>query len=273
MKTQHHTTAPAVVTITSPEKRPSGGTGTLAKAGLLEAALASSPILIWAADREGTLLMVQGGGTLLAGLSPETVQGRPVADVFRDVPELLDQFQQAAAGEAAVGTVVFHDEIVARPERSPHRRKHRRRVSEEPSRDADDCSRFLMDCWAAPLHGPDGQLSGAVGVAADVTARDLVRRQLLAELRASGKLLQSYEQDRRLMAHEVHDGLIQEATAAQMRLQALLASDRVAPGLVRQELEVVLGLVRDTVSEARQFIMGIRPPVLEERGLEEALAN
>jgi signal transduction histidine kinase len=214
--------------------------GTFANKRLLKAALASAPILVWAADRDGTLLAVEGGGTLLAGFSPETAQGRPCAEIFRDVPELLDQFHQAVAGEPATGTAVLHDG-------------------------------FLMDCWAAPLQGPDGTVAGAVGVAVDVTTRDLAQRRLLAELRRSGNLLQSYEQDRRLMAHELHDGLVQEATAAQMRLEALLASDRVAPGLAAQELEVVLGLIRDTVQEARQFIQGIRPPVLEERGLAEAV--
>jgi signal transduction histidine kinase len=93
----------------------------------------------------------------------------------------------------------------------------------------------------------------------------------MAELRTLANLVQSYEQDRRLVAYELHDGLIQEATAAQMRLEALLASEQVTAGPLRQELEVVLGLLRNTIQEARQLIMGIRPPVLEERGLAEAL--
>jgi signal transduction histidine kinase len=59
--------------------------------------------------------------------------------------------------------------------------------------------------------------------------------------------------------------------ASQMRLQALLLSDQVPSGPVRQELEVVLGLVRSTVDEARQFIAGLRPPGLEEHGLVEAV--
>jgi two-component system sensor histidine kinase DegS len=85
------------------------------------------------------------------------------------------------------------------------------------------------------------------------------------------ELLHAYEQDRRLVAYELHDGLVQIATAAQMRLEALLASGQVTSGPVRQELELVLGLVRNAVQEARQFIVGLRPPVLEERGLLEAM--
>jgi signal transduction histidine kinase len=85
------------------------------------------------------------------------------------------------------------------------------------------------------------------------------------------ELLQAYEQDRRLAAYELHDGLVQVATAAQMRLEALLASGQMTSGPVKQELELVLGLVRNAAQEARQFIMGLRPPVLEEHGLLEAI--
>jgi signal transduction histidine kinase len=114
-------------------------------------------------------------------------------------------------------------------------------------------------------------VAAVVGVAVDASARHAAQRQLLAEWRKSEEHLQSRERDRRLIACEIHDGLIQEAAAAQMRLQALLLADQVPAGPVRQELEVVLGLVRSTVDEARRFIAGLRPPGLEEHGLVEAV--
>jgi len=206
----------------------------------LETGLAVAPILIWAADQTGTLWMIEGKGAVMAGLPQEAVLGRRIEEVFHDVPEILHQFHRALAGEVVGGP-------------------------------AEIDTGFVADCWAAPLRTPDDGVAGVVGVAVDVTARHMAERRLLAEWRRAEGLLRSHEEDRRLIAYEVHDGLVQEATAAQMRLEALLASGQVPSGPWRQELELVLGLVRNTVSEARQFIMGLRPPVLEERGLVEAL--
>jgi PAS domain S-box-containing protein len=206
----------------------------------LETGLAVAPILVWAADQTGTLWMIEGKGAAVAGLPSEAVLGRRIDEVFHDVPEILSQFHRALAGEVASGT-------------------------------AEIDRGFVVDCWAAPLRASDSEIAGVVGVAVDVTARHRAERRLLAEWRRAEGLLRSHEEDRRLIVYEIHDGLVQEATAAQMRLEALLLSGQVPPGPWRQELELVLGLVRNTVSEARQFIMGLRPPVLEERGLVEAL--
>jgi PAS domain S-box-containing protein len=207
---------------------------------LLNAALAGAPVLVWAADRDGILLLAEGGGSLLAGISSETAEGRAIGEVFHEIPALPGHFRQALDGEPSAGMAEVGSDLV-------------------------------MDCWTSPLRGPAGEVAAVVGVAVDASARHAAQRQLLAEWRKTEELLQSRDQQRRLIAYEIHDGLIQEAMAAQMRLQALLLSDQVPSGPVRQELEVVLGLVRSTVDEARQFIAGLRPPGLEEHGLVEAV--
>jgi signal transduction histidine kinase len=197
-------------------------------------------VLVWAADRHGTLLLVEGGGCLLAGISPETALRQAIGDVFRDTPALLDQFRQTLGGQPATGTAEVGADSV-------------------------------MDCWTSPLRGSAGEVVAVVGVAADASARHVAHRHLLAQWRKTEELLQAREQDRRLIANEIHDGLIQEAAAAQMRLEALLLSGQLASGPVREELESVLGLVRNTVDEARRFVKGLRPPGLEEQGLVEAV--
>lgn len=85
------------------------------------------------------------------------------------------------------------------------------------------------------------------------------------------ELFRWLEQDRRLLAYEIHDGPIQQITAAQMRLDGLLQSECVSAERARSELEIVLKLVREAVGELRHVINGLRPPILEELGVVAAI--
>jgi signal transduction histidine kinase len=95
------------------------------------------------------------------------------------------------------------------------------------------------------------------------------RERMLQEL--VGKLLRTQEEERRYVAYEVHDGLAQVASAAHQHLQAF--SRRHSPTTERgqRELERVLNLVRQTVSEARKVIANLRPTALDDLGLAAAI--
>jgi signal transduction histidine kinase len=87
-----------------------------------------------------------------------------------------------------------------------------------------------------------------------------------------GKLLRTQEEERRMVAYEVHDGLAQVATAAHQHLQAF--AERYAPDAEkgRRELERILRLVRSTVSDARRIIADLRPTTLDDLGLGATLS-
>jgi signal transduction histidine kinase len=81
-----------------------------------------------------------------------------------------------------------------------------------------------------------------------------------------------HERDRQLMAYEIHDGLVQDITAAQMLLNYLLKNGNLPDGEVRRQVQEVSRLVQKAVEEARQLIGGLRPPILEERGMVSAIS-
>ncbi len=56
-----------------------------------------------------------------------------------------------------------------------------------------------------------------------------------------------------------------------MHLHALVVSGRVPVGPLREQLEWVERLLSKAVGEARQFIRGLRPPLLDELGIAGAL--
>ena len=119
---------------------------------------------------------------------------------------------------------------------------------------------------APPAYGVEGY-----GVSVDVTKRQRVEEELLAQLRLTEALLRSHERDRRLIAYEIHDGLVQDATGAQMHLEAIVETERVPAGPARDEIELALELVRRAVSEGRRLISGLRPPILDECGVVGAI--
>lgn len=86
-----------------------------------------------------------------------------------------------------------------------------------------------------------------------------------------GKLITAQEEERRRVAYEVHDSLIQMAIATQRYIQTF--ADTHPPGSrVRSgELDRPLELVRQTVQEARRVVKDLRPTTLDDFGLASAL--
>jgi signal transduction histidine kinase len=98
------------------------------------------------------------------------------------------------------------------------------------------------------------------------TMNELRREQVLLR-----QVLDLHEGDRRVLAYEVHDGLVQYVTGALMRLEAFREGHQTGRNNAWDEFDASLGLLRETVAEARRLISGLRPPILDEAGIADAL--
>jgi two-component system sensor histidine kinase DegS len=79
------------------------------------------------------------------------------------------------------------------------------------------------------------------------------------------------EDERRRLARDLHDGPAQTLAAALFGVDlAVSALDR-APAAAREELLAARALVRDALDDVRALMTGLRPRLLEERGLVVAL--
>ncbi|MEW6277230.1 MAG: PAS domain S-box protein [Candidatus Eremiobacterota bacterium] len=78
------------------------------------------------------------------------------------------------------------------------------------------------------------------------------------------RLVVTQEEERRSVARDLHDGLLQAVIAAEMELQGL--SRRVGG-----ELDGVRTILRQSVEEGRRLIHNLRPATLEQFGLPETL--
>jgi PAS domain S-box-containing protein len=114
---------------------------------------------------------------------------------------------------------------------------------------------------------------------ANQAASALENARLYAELaerenqlrRLVGKLITAQEEERRRVAHDVHDGLAQTAAAAHQHLQVFARHNPPGSARGQEELDETLELVREVVGEAREVIHDLRPTVLDDFGLAAAV--
>ncbi|WP_026870095.1 sensor histidine kinase [Inquilinus limosus] len=93
------------------------------------------------------------------------------------------------------------------------------------------------------------------------------RAELAALVR---RLIEAQEQERRRVAHDLHDGSAQTLAALGYRLQTVTAG-LPEDAALRQELEEIADLARRSVAEIRAAIADLRPPELDGLGLTAAL--
>jgi PAS domain S-box-containing protein len=105
----------------------------------------------------------------------------------------------------------------------------------------------------------------------EILEREAAEAALRTEQVLLRRLLYRQEAERKLIAYEIHDGPVQYVTAALMHLesarQTLTAS---SPGQ-NEEFSTALGLLRNTIAEARRMINGLQPIVLDQSGLVPAI--
>ena len=187
---------------------------------------------------------------------------------------------------------------------------HRRALSGESTSYEQDWGGRTFTTRVEPLRDEHEKIIGAIGLAQDITERRQAELQLqkakdeleqkvalrtaevsranedlrseiakhertMEELRREEVLLRQvldlHEGDRRVLAYEIHDGLVQYVTGALMRLEAFREGHGTGRENAWNEFDASLGLLRETVAEARRLISGLRPPILDEAGIADAI--
>jgi PAS domain S-box-containing protein len=150
---------------------------------------------------------------------------------------------------------------------------------------------------AAPV-AEEGRVVAAVVTAFDTRRLSGIEASLVAERVALRKLIETQERERQLVSYEIHDGLAQYLASALMRLEACAAAlaapadsalpspdaskdaggpsrprDGRRPTASERDCEEGLRLLRAALVEARRLINGLRPPMLDELGIVEAIES
>ena len=125
----------------------------------------------------------------------------------------------------------------------------------------------------AAARNAKGEVDFFVALTQDVTERKLAEESLEQERRTLWQMLQASDHERQLIAYEIHDSLAQQLTAAIMQFQAYEHLRSLHPDKARIAFAAATEMLQMAHAEARRLISGVRPPVLDEAGLETAVAH
>jgi signal transduction histidine kinase len=123
-----------------------------------------------------------------------------------------------------------------------------------------------------PVH----DVPGTCDVAARQRAEEALRaaeEALAKERQALRRMLQASDHERKVISHEIHDGLAQYLAAAGMQFQVYESLKDSSPNEAQKAYDKALELVRQAHSETRRLISEVRPPVIDEIGLATAISH
>ena len=84
-------------------------------------------------------------------------------------------------------------------------------------------------------------------------------------------LVDIQERDRRLVAYEIHDGLAQQLTGTMYSFQIFQQLRERSPDEAEKAFAQGMDLLTESLAESRRLINGLRPPILDDHGIVDAI--
>ena len=199
-------------------------------------------------DRRANVIRVNISTLRLLECEFRDLIGKPLAEVTRDRLQMDDPFQvrQVWSGVSQVRTDLELEQKA-----------------------------IWLRSTVDPIMTESGRLEGAVVFIANITTEKQAEVKLLKtldEVRELSAHLQTVrEEERRSIAREVHDELGHTLTALKMDIAWLVKHIPDDRGEVHSRGAELTGLVDQTISSMRRIVSRLRPPVLDDLGLDAAL--
>jgi signal transduction histidine kinase len=86
-------------------------------------------------------------------------------------------------------------------------------------------------------------------------------------------MLQASDHERQTISYEIHDGLAQYLAAAGMQFQVFDGLRESNPEAAKKAYDAATQLVSQSHAEARRLVSEVRPPIIDEIGLETAISH
>lgn len=202
-----------------------------------------TPAVVYMKDREGKYLLVNSRFEELFQVNAESVRGKPDADLLPE--EVAEQFRENDQRVLTEGCSLNVEEQISH---------------------GDGMHTYLSVKF--PIYAESGKIRGMCGIATDITAVKKAQEQLR---RLSGSIMANQEKERAAIARELHDELGQVLTA--LRMDAVWLQDQFKKEGVDgfERAAAMCALIDSTIEEVRSLAIRLRPGVLDDLGLVDAL--
>ena len=202
-----------------------------------------TPAVVTIKNTEGRYLLVNSRYEELFGVKNEAVRGLTDFDIFSR--EVADRFRQQDLDVLENNCSRQVEELVPQ---------------------SDGIHTYLSVKF--PVYDETGNPRGVCGIATDITQVKKAQDQLR---RLSGSIMTNQEKERSAIARELHDELGQVLTA--LRMEAVWLQERLKEIDTKgaQRARSMCSLIDKTIDNVRSLAFRLRPGVLDDLGLEDAL--
>jgi PAS domain S-box-containing protein len=126
-----------------------------------------------------------------------------------------------------------------------------------------------------PVFNPEGEITSIVGITMDITERKQIESKLKEResdyQRLVRHLQKAREKERSIIAREIHDGVGQALTALKFDLDWLEKRINPDQGALAEKITATTALVDETIDLVRSVSASLRPGMLDDLGLVDAL--
>jgi two-component system sensor histidine kinase UhpB len=207
---------------------------------VLRAVIEGLPDRIYVKDREGRYLLANSSTARTLGRAVDDVIGRTDAEWFP--PDAARRVREMDERAMATDGSISYEQVL-------------------PVADGERCFQTTKVAYRSPA----GDVIGVLCVSQDVTERREAEQRLQA---LSRQLLTIQERERQRIARELHDQLGHALATINL---AVHAARRLAGPDAQPELDRCTTLVHQAGDQVRALARELRPPLLEEQGLEATL--
>ena len=204
---------------------------------MLQAIVDCSPLAIIAVDTQRNVLTWNAAAEKMFGLAATDVVGRPLPEVASGSGEAQRTLLDALFGGSAQQS---YETLLRRS----------------------DGTWVSVNISPAPLRAPDGTVYAVMGLLQDVTDRKRLEHERERLLR---RVVAGQEEERQRIARELHDELGQHLTALKIGLEALRPAG--------ESVARMKNIVRELDRSVDRLTLELRPPVLDDVGIEGAITS
>jgi PAS domain S-box-containing protein len=124
------------------------------------------------------------------------------------------------------------------------------------------------DTYCVPLKNDAGEIESFIQISRNITGQKRAEEQIHT---LTQELMRAQESERQMISRELHDCVAQDLSSIKIGFETLFDHQPTIPPEISQKVSEMSKTLRECIKEVRDLSYDLRPPVLDELGLVQAL--